>query len=426
MWRHLSADIKKSSASDLAKRTGLPYLLIYNIAHRRVKSLSTRHYRIIFGQEPPAQTQEKIDGTYFRQLVELWLFLNDGVSKADLYWEFYGPGYTNKVDYRIFSGKIRSVDLEWVRHMENKFSACGIDRATVRRWIDEISEGGPKAPVAYERVRPLLIFLNDTLGIHPAKVLHQNVKRYESGNLKNVSHKVYDTALSLKKKADEALATGNRFQIFKVKEEFYGRKAGYTLYAEVEEELNFLKQYARKSLKKYLGRGTSIYAKGKCRRLPTWRAQIIVEECRDFILQEPRLPLRVLPHAIRRSIACAALSVLKARMADLLLKEEGVRFEKQVLRPSNSGDEYKKQSYGFTRFEVAAGALGMRKRAFDLMVAENSEIFRKTASYSRRWYLSNLYLKELSRKRYFNVISIKYEWLALKADPAGRIDACMI
>jgi hypothetical protein len=418
MWRHLTEYLMKGSVPELAKRTGLPYLLLYNLAHRRVKSVSARHYRIIFGQDPPTQTQEKIDGTYFRQLVELWLFLNDGASKADLFWEFYGDGHTHNVDYRIFTGKIRSVDPGWVVHMQNKFSAVGIDEDTLRRWIGEIAARDPQAPVPYGHVRPLLIFLKETVGIHPTKILHQNFNRYESGNLKTVSRKTYDNALSLKKKADDALDAGSRTQLIKLKEEIYGRKAGYTLYTDVEEELKFLKQYARKSLKKYLGRGTSIYTKGKCKRLPTWRAEKIMADCRVLIIQEPHLPLRVLPRAARQSIAGAALSVLKARMADLLSRKEGVRFEKRVLRPSSAGEEYKKQIYGFTRFDVAAGTLGMKRKAFDLMVAENSEIFRKTASYCRRWYLSNLYLKELSRKQHFDLISTKYEWLIKSTKPA--------
>jgi hypothetical protein len=309
--------------------------------------------------------------------------------------------------------------------MEKKFSEGGIDRNTVRRWMREIASQDRRDPVAYERVRPLLLFLKDTLGINSTKVLNQNFRRYESGDLKNVSRKVYDNTLALKKRAEKALATGNRRNIEKLKEEIYGRKPGYTLYAEVEEELKFLKQYARKGPKKYLGRSTSIYVKGKSRRLPSWRAQKIIKDCRAFVMQEPRLPVRVLPHAIRKSITGTALSVLKARMAELLLRAEGIRFEKQVLRPSNAGDEYKKKIYGFTRFDMAGNALGMRKKAFDLMVAQNCEIFRKIGTYSRRWYLSNLYLQELPRKQYFDLISTKYEWLAQKSDPVKPINACM-
>jgi hypothetical protein len=425
MWRHLVEDIMKDSVPELAKRTGLPYLLIYNIVHRRVKSLTARHYQIIFGQDPPTQIEEKMDGTLFRRMVELWLFLNDDATKADIYHDFYGAHHTKKVDYRIFTGQTQSVDRGLVKHMERKFSECGIDRDTVQRWTEEIAILDRQTPVAYERVRPLLINLNDTLGVHPTKVLNQLFQRYESGQLKNVSRKVYDKAMELKKRADNALASGSRLKIEKLKEEIYGRKPGYTLYAEIEDELKFLKQYAGKSPKKYLGRGTSIYARGECKRLPSWRAQKIIKDCRAFIMQEPRLPLRALPHSIRKSITDAALSVLKARMADLLLRDEGIRFEKQILKPINHSDEYKKQIYGVTRFDMAGNVLGMRKKAFDLMVAENCDIFRKIGTYSKRWYLSNLYLQELSRKRYFDLISAKYEWLAQKSDPGKPAHACM-
>jgi hypothetical protein len=51
--------------------------------------------------------------------------------------------------------------------------------------------------------------------------------------------------------------------------------------------------------------------------------------------------------------------------------------------------------------------LGMRKRAFDLMVARNCEIFRSVGTYSKRWYLPDRYLNELTCKEYFELISLK-------------------
>jgi hypothetical protein len=51
---------------------------------------------------------------------------------------------------------------------------------------------------------------------------------------------------------------------------------------------------------------------------------------------------------------------------------------------------------------MAPGVLGMKKRAFDLMVAKNGEIFRSVGRYTRQWYLSDLYLKELSEKEFFD------------------------
>ena len=127
MRRHLIEDIMKDSVSDLAKRIDLPYMLIYNIVNRRVKSLSARHYRAIFGEDPPTQTQKKTAGTYFRQMVKLWLFLNDGITKSDLYRELFGSSHTRRVDYRIFTGQIQTIDPELIKQMEkNSRSAASI------------------------------------------------------------------------------------------------------------------------------------------------------------------------------------------------------------------------------------------------------------------------------------------------------------
>ena len=56
------------SAPVLAKQTGLPYLLVYNIVNRRVLSVSDRHYRILFRRPPPSQAPVKVDGTQFRAM----------------------------------------------------------------------------------------------------------------------------------------------------------------------------------------------------------------------------------------------------------------------------------------------------------------------------------------------------------------------
>jgi hypothetical protein len=423
--RQLMEKIRGDSISGLARRTGLPYLLIYNIVRQRIKSLSARHFRLIFGQSPPVQVQRKTDGTHFREMVALWLFLNDSATKAGLYREYYGPVHTKRVDYRIFSGQTGSVDPGLIRHMEQKFAVSGIDPETVRHWADEFARWGRETLIEYSRVRPLVQYLNHTLGVHPTTVLNQWSARYESGDLKKVSPKVYHRILNLKAKAEKALASGSRLKVEKLKEEIYGRKSGYTLYSEIAEELKFLREYAHKSAKKYLGRSTSMYTRGECKRLPSWRARKIIADCRAFVRQQPHLPLLVLPRAIRKPVTDNLLALLQARIADLLSREDGIVLEKKILAPAYASAEYKKQIYGFTQFDMAGKALGMKKKAFDLMVAENCEIFRKIGTYSRRWYLSDLYLKELSRKQYFHLITTKYEWLARKAGPHPQANACM-
>jgi len=54
----------------------------------------------------------------------------------------------------------------------------------------------------------------------------------------------------------------------------------------------------------------------------------------------------------------------------------------------------------------------MKKKVFDLMVAKNCDIFRSVGRYTKRWCLSDLYLKELSEKEFFDLISAKYERMA--------------
>ena len=252
-------------------------------------------------------------------------------------------------------------------------------------------------------------------------MLQQWVKRYESGDLKQVSRKVYDRVLDLKNKAEAALATGSQLEVEKVKEAIYSPKPGYTLYAEVEEELAFLKKYDNRGAKRYLGRSTSMYRRGECKRLPTWRARKIIRDCGALIRRRPHLSFQSLPRSMAQPLLDGLIRVLKAHTADLLSLEEGIRLEKQILKPSHASDEYKKQIYGFTRFDMAGKVLGMHKAAFDLMVAKNCEIFRRIGTYSQRWYLSDLYLKELAHKRYFKLITAKYEWLA-RNYKSGRHD----
>jgi hypothetical protein len=425
MLKRLNEIMAETSVAAMAKRTDLPYLLIYNVVHKRVRSLSTRNYRILFGESPPPQKPARTDGARFREMVALWLFLNDDATKADLYWDFYGRGHTRKVDYRIFTGQTRSVDPEFVSHLEKKFMARGVDPDTVRRWSRELAGGGREDYVPYARVRPLLSFLNDRLGIHPTTLLHQWARRYESGGLKRVSREIYNRVRDLKVRAEAALASGSRLEIEKVREAVYAPRPGYTLFGEVAQELAFLREYAGRGAKQYLGRSISMYKRGECKRLPAWRAERIRRDCRAFIERESHLPLKVLPSSAIEPLLDTLVQVLTARTADLLSREEGIRLEKQILRPSRASDEYKKQIYGFTRFDMAGQVLGMHKAAFDLMVAENCEIFRRIGTYSRRWYLSDLYLRELTQKQHFELITAKYEWLTKKGRPAGRIhDKC--
>ncbi|HSO20051.1 MAG TPA: hypothetical protein VLT88_11355 [Desulfosarcina sp.] len=422
---HLARIHGETSVPVLAKRTGLPYMLVYNVVHGRVKSLSDRHYRMLFGEPPPHRRIDKVDGGLFRRMARLWLFLNDDLTQSDLYREFYGTAHPRKPDLRIFSGRIQMVDAGLERFMRRKFAAAGIDEPLLDQWLAELEELPRRDRVPYGRLKPVLDYLHSRLGIHPTAVLNQTVERYESGALKSVSRDIYDRARGLKRSAEKALGANDAGQIERLKESISGGKTGYTLYLDIREELRFLRMYTKNSARSYLGRSVWTYETGRAKRVADWRARKIMRDCDRFIRERPDLPLAVLPHRWRRRWVHALIDAMMGRIAQLLSRQEGMVFEKRILAPSHARGEYANRFHGFTRFDMAPGVLGMRRKAFDLMVARHCDIFRTVGTYAKRWYLSDLYLKELSRKEYFNLISAKYEILARKSNLPGAGNACM-
>ena len=157
--------------------------------------------------------------------------------------------------------------------MEQKFLDHGFGRSEIEKGIRVLNRMGEEERVDYEEIRPVLDYLEDALDVNPSRILKQWSFRYESGELRTVPEKIYAYALELKKRTEEAVSSGSRFALEKVKEEIYGKRRGLTLYSEVEEELEFLRKYARKSPKRYLGRSISAYRKTKLKRIASWRAR---------------------------------------------------------------------------------------------------------------------------------------------------------
>ena len=140
MLKNFLENIMRGSVSEFCEAKGLSYTLAYNLAHGRIHSLSAEDYRLIFGEEPPIQEQKRVDGAYFRRMVELWLFLNEGITKSDLYREFYSGRKFRKVDYRIFVGAVRTVEVRLESMMEQKFLDQGVGRAEIESWLEEFYE----------------------------------------------------------------------------------------------------------------------------------------------------------------------------------------------------------------------------------------------------------------------------------------------
>jgi hypothetical protein len=424
--RHLSEIWEDTTVPGLSRRTGLAYMLVYNIVHGRVKTISDRHYRMLFGEVPPHREPKKVGGADFRAMVKLWLYLNNDATKADLYREFFGEEQAKRPDYRIFSGQTHSVEYRLERIMRKRFADAGIEAPQLDEWIDELDALDTDDRIPYPRIRPVLLFLEKHLGIHPTTLLKQSVSRYESGTLKHVSREIYDRAKTLKHQTEKVLESGSPRDLEKLREDITGGKAGYTLYLDIKEELQFLHKFAKKGPKRYLGRGLWIYETGRAKRIPDWRVRKIMDDCQRFIRETPDLPVAWLPRSLKKKRIGKLLNVLVARAAQLLSERDGIIFEKRILKPLHAKDVYRKPTYGFTRFDMASSVLGMKKKAFDLMVARNCEIFRSVGTYAKQWYLSDLYLQELSQNEYFELISTKYELMAKKLGRSREFDRCMI
>ena len=411
--RKFLENVFPGTVSELATVKGLSYTLVYNLVHGRIHSLSKSDYRRIFGDEPPQQIPKRVDGNFFRDMVRLWLFLNDDITESDLYEEFFKGKKFKRVDYRIFSGEIRTIDRRIERIMEQKFLDHGFGRSEIEKGIQELDRIGEEERVDYEEIRPVLQYLEDVLEVHPSRILKQWSVRYESGELRTVTDSIYVYTLELKKRAEEAVSSGSRFALEKLKEEIYGRKRGLTLYSEVEEELEFLRKYAKRSPKGYLGRSISVYRKRKLKRIASWRAQKIKDDCSKFLGNRLDLPLKSIPKSHAKSRVGGLLRFLRGYLVNIMLHAEERPDEKIILTPYlYNKEEYKKEKYGYTSVDNAARVLGMSKKAFDLLLCEHSDIFRSIGIYDKKWYLPDLYLKEIVKKEGFDLIALKYESLA--------------
>jgi hypothetical protein len=413
--------ISSGRVSEWADDIGLPYDLVYNLVHGRINSISEENYKLIFGEEPPYQAAKRVNGTYFREMVRLWLFLHTDNSEADLYREFYKDKDFKKVDYRIFSEATQTVEKRIEDAMEEKFISQGLNRFDIKEMIKELLLMKEQERIRYKDIKPLLHFLENTLEINPTRVLNQWFERYEDGELKTVAKKVYDDALALKKRTERALKAGSRYEVEKIREEIYGRRKGYTLFSEVEEELEFLRKYGGKNPRAYLGRSVSHYKKARLKRIASWRILKIKDACRQFIDHHPELDLKSLPDSHRKTRLKPLFFVLQSYSVSKVINDE-VRIEKFILPAQyHPKEECRIETDSCVSLNKAAYFLGMSKIAFDLLVAENIDTFRRIGTYHKEWYLPYQFLKKIKEKNGFDLLKAKYESLAKNYGKSCRL-----
>jgi hypothetical protein len=403
-------EVLRGTVSELAFEKHLPYSLVYNLANGRIRSLSARDYRIIFGEEPPPEEHERVDGAYFRGMVNLWLYFHDGAAKSELYREFYPDKGSTRVDYRIFNGQVRTVEARLERIMEKKFFDQGFDSSEIKRGIKELDQVTDEQRIPYAFMKPVLRYLEEHLKVSPSQLSGGRYQRYERGELQTVPKKTYQYALKLKQETEQALSTASKAKTEKLRERIYGKRKGLILYAELEDQIKFLQTYGRKGPKQYLGRTIRNYEESKLKRVASWRAQKIRNACKELINNNPEIPIQSLPREHRTERLERFLSLIKSFLVDRMTQPEGIAYEKTILQP-----RWEHERASHTSMDRAPDTVGMSKRAFDLMVANNREIFRRIGHYDGRWHLPTGYLEELSEKQGFGAVKEKYEFMAKRS-----------
>jgi len=412
----------KGEISELSAHTGLPYGLIYNLVRGRIHSLSVAEYRRIFGETPPVKEQKRVKGDYFRGMVRLWMFLNRGVTEKDLYREFYlGRRSLKKADYRIFNGGTKTVEGRIEEAMEQKFLIQGLDRSQVIRWIQELDQSRGEERVPYEGAKPVLQFLHETLGVHPSRLLRRGLGLYEKGQLKSIAKPLYVDLLTLKEKTEKALAAGSRLELERLREGVYGKRKNLIRFSEVEEDLKFLRTWAGMGSKGYLGRSVGKYRSSTLKRVASWRAKKIRADCDRVTAERGDFPLMSLPARHLTAKVNTLLSTLRSLAVHRMIVDKSLDLEGLVMTPkAHSKEEYESDGYGFLTIEEGAAFLGMKQRAFDLLVAVYRGLFMRMMKYKKMWLIPELYLKELALKEGFPLVKAKYELLAKKFLEARR------
>lgn len=399
------------TVSGFAKEKRLPYLLIYNLVHGRVKSVSARNYRRIFHEEPPDQELKRVDGKHFRNLVRLWVFLHGDATEKDLYRELHSGKEYAKTDYRIFSGKTRTVKSGLQKAMERKFLDHGLGKPEIEKWLQELDESRIDGKVSYQEAKPALDYLRKVLKVSVTHLLNQSISRYETGELKTISVKKHREILDLKEKAGRALRSGSRFEIEKLREKICGKRRNMVLFSEIEDQLEFLREFGGESPKRYLGRSIGHYKRSNLLRIACWRAEKITLNCGELIRERPELPFSALPRFHRLEVLSGLVDSLKSVMIRKLIDDESRTFEKIILTPSTGELEECKEGK-YIAMEEAPLALGMSRKAFDHMVAANTDLIKTLTTYDGRWHLPEQFIKQLKEKYGFGLVKEKYEWLA--------------
>jgi hypothetical protein len=163
------------------------------------------------------------------------------------------------------------------------------------------------------------------------------------------------------------------------------------------------------------------YRSSTLKRVASWRAKKIRADCDRVTAERGDLPLMSLPARHLAAKVNTLLSTLRSLAVHRMIVDKSLDLEGLVMTPkAHSKEEYESDGYGFLTIEEAAAFLGMKQRAFDLLVAVHRDIFMRMMKYKKMWFIPELYLKELALNEGFPLVKAKYELLAKKFLEARR------
>jgi hypothetical protein len=94
-------------------------------------------------------------------------------------------------------------------------------------------------------------------------------------------------------------------------------------------------------------------------------------------------------------------------------EDKTLNLERLVMSPEyHPKEEYESEGHGFVTIEEAAKSLGMKRGAFDLLIATHRGSFMRIMRYDKKWLIPDLYLEEISQNTHFPLVKAKYELLA--------------
>jgi len=378
---------------EYSAETGIPVQVLSNLVTRN-SFISHSNYVTIFGVQPGPDELVRVDGLYFRQLVSLWQH-QTGIKDDDVYSQLSSENGADKSSVRrMVSGAVQTVDRRLEDIVEKKLSGIGIEKPDLETAIKQNETGNPIEKgkrYSYAEIKQILDYLKENFRISPSKILGRNPAFYIKNETATISGEVYRYAESFMEKGKQALSSGSAEQIKNLRIEVYGRDPleripGGIPYQAVRQMLDYLESKGVNS-RELLGRSRSRYDSLKLKVVPVDKYENVV---RAFY---------------ERGISAFMNGDIRERRI-----LSGI----VISTVPNSTEED-----GFTSVGATGNALGINQLAFDLLVAENSPLFRgifvrRVEENRAGWYTPNPYIAKLKENLNFNLLREGYELLAKK------------